>query len=88
MATTKKPVEEIPAENYTAADFMEEIVQMKIPLTKDQKDDVFIRVNQRTYQIQRGVWVDVPRFVAEAWNNHEEAEMKSMLYQEEHVKSF
>ena len=88
MATTKKPVEEVPAEDFSAADFMEEKVSIKLPLTKDLKDDVFVRVNQRTWQIQRGVKVDVPRCVAEVLENAEEAERVSMLYQEEHVKSF
>lgn len=88
MATTKKPVEEAPAENFSAADFMEEPVTIKLPMTKDLKDDVFVRVNQRTWQIQRGVKVQVPRCVAEVLENAEEAERVSMLYQEEHVKNF
>ena len=84
MATTKKPVEEAPAEEVQG----EELVTIKLPMTKDMKDDVFVRVNQRTWQIQRGVRVDVPRCVAEVLENAEEAERVSMLYQEEHVKSF
>lgn len=84
MATTKKPVEEAPVEEVQG----EELVTIKLPMTKDLKDDVFVRVNQRTWQIQRGVRVDVPRCVAEVLENAEEAERVSMLYQEEHVKSF
>ena len=84
MATTKKPVEEAPAEEMQG----EELVTIKLPMTKDLKDDVFVRVNQRTWQIQRGVKVEVPRCVAEVLENAEEAERASMLYQEEHVKSF
>ena len=88
MATTKKPVEEAAVEDFSAADFMEQPVTIKLPRTKDLQDDVFVRVNQRTWQIQRGVRVDVPRCVAEVLENAEEAERVSMLYQEEHVKSF
>lgn len=84
MATTKKPVEEAPVEEVQG----EELVTIKLPMTKDLKDDVFVRVNQRTWQIQRGVKVEVPRCVAEVLENAEEAERVSMLYQEEHVKSF
>ena len=84
MATTKKPLEETPAEEMQG----EELVTIKLPRTKDLKDDVFVRVNQRTWQIQRGVKVEVPRCVAEVLENAEEAERASMLYQEEHVKSF
>ena len=60
MATTKKPVEEAPVEEVQG----EELVTIKLPMTKDLKDDVFVRVNQRTWQIQRGVKVEVPRCVA------------------------
>jgi len=84
MATTKKPVEEAPVEEVQG----EELVTIKLPMTKDLKDDVFVRVNQRTWQIQRGVKVQVPRCVAEVLENAEEAERVSMLYQEEHVKNF
>lgn len=84
MATTKKPVEEAPVEEVQG----EELVTIKLPMTKDLKDDVFVRVNQRTWQIQRGVKVEVPRCVAEVLENAEEAERASMLYQEEHVRSF
>ena len=84
MATTKKPVTEAPMEEVQG----EELVTIKLPMTKDLKDDVFVRVNQRTWQIQRGVKVEVPRCVAEVLENAEEAERASMLYQEEHVKSF
>lgn len=88
MATTKKPAEDVPAEGYTAADFMEELVEVKLPLTKDLQDDVFVRVNQRTWLIKRGVKVQVPRCVAVQLENAEEAELASMRFQEEHVKSF
>lgn len=84
MATTKKAAEELPVEEVQ----QEETVRFKIPKTKDLQDDVFVRVNQRTWQIQRGVWVDLPKCVVEVLENAEEAERVSMLYQEEHVKNF
>ena len=40
-------------------------VKIKIPLTKTEKDDVFVGVNGKTYLIKRGVEVEVPRAVAE-----------------------
>ena len=39
------------------------MVTIRIPKTKERKDDVFVSVNFRTYQIQRGVEVEVPYFV-------------------------
>ena len=47
---------------------------VKIHLFKDNKNyngDVFVAVNGRTFQIQRGVDVEVPECVAEVLRNSE-----------------
>lgn len=47
---------------------------VKIHLFKDKKNyngDVFVGVNGRTFQIQRGVDVEVPECVAEVLRNSE-----------------
>ncbi len=47
---------------------------VKIRLFKDNKayvGDVFVGVNGRTWQIQRGVEVEVPEYVAEVLRNSE-----------------
>ena len=47
---------------------------VKIHLFKDNKNyngDVFVGVNGRTFQIQRGVEVEVPECVAEVLRNSE-----------------
>ena len=47
---------------------------VKIHLFKDNKaytDDVFVGVNGKTYQIKRGVDVEVPESVAEVLKNSE-----------------
>ena len=47
---------------------------VKIHLFKDNKNyngDVFVSVNGRTFQIQRGVEVEVPECVAEVLRNSE-----------------
>lgn len=41
------------------------MVEIRIPKTKDNARDVFVSVNQRTFQIQRGVTVKVPDYVAQ-----------------------
>lgn len=49
---------------------MEELVPVK--LFKDSgryTDDVFVRMNNKTFQIKRGVRVEVPRYVVEILNN-------------------
>lgn len=83
MAETKKNAqisEGLPALNTdsqapTTAPGNKEIktVKIKLPLSKEQKDDVFVSVNDKKYQIKRGVEVDVPWFVAEILKNKESA---------------
>lgn len=45
--------------------------------TKDYKDDVFVAVNGKTYQIKRGVKVMVPRFVAQVLQESHAQDMKT-----------
>lgn len=40
-------------------------VKIKLPLTRTEKDDVFVGLNGKTYLIKRGVDVEVPEGVAE-----------------------
>lgn len=51
------------------------MVKVKLDLTKELKDDVFVSVNDKKYQIKRGVYVEVPWFVAEVLRNQEKALM-------------
>lgn len=58
---------------------------VKIHLFKDNKNyngDVFVGVNGRTFQIQRGVDVEVPECVAEVLRNSEtqNAEAVRLMY--------
>lgn len=49
-----------------------EEVEYKIPrLPGSKNSDVFVRVNDRKYQIKRGVTVKIPRCVAEVLRNSE-----------------
>ena len=51
-------------------------VKIKLPYIPGAKDnEVFVGVNGYRYQIQRGVEVEVPRFVAEALENSEKQKM-------------
>ena len=58
------------------------MVKIKLPKSKDQKEDVFVSVNFRTYQIQRGVEVEVPDFVYEVLQHQEEMLEQIMLFEE------
>ena len=81
MATAKKA----PEIEESAAEFlMEELVTIKLPLTKDQQEPVYVRVNQNTFLIKRGHYVQVPRYAAEVIEHAEAATMKSMEFIEQH----
>lgn len=75
QATTTAPVSNAGAQAPTTASKNEELktVKIKLPLSKEQKDDVFVSVNDKKYQIKRGIEVDVPWFVAEILKNKESA---------------
>lgn len=53
----------------------------KIFLFKDNneyKDDVFVSVNGENYQIQRGIEVEVPSYIAEVLRNQQRQDQKAM----------
>lgn len=47
----------------------EETYKIMLPLTKELQDDVFVGINGKTYQIKRGVEVEVNRAVYEVLVN-------------------
>ena len=46
-------------------------VKIKLPLTRTEKDDVFVGLNGKTYLIKRGVEVEVPEGVAKVLERRE-----------------
>lgn len=59
-------------------------VKIKIPLTKTERDDVFVGVNGKTYLIKRGVEVEVPRVVAEVIEHGERMRATAMEFEAEY----
>ena len=63
---------------------------VKIKLFKDNgeyKDDVFVQVNSRRYQIKRGVEVEVPEFVKEVLDNSDKQDrLTAELIEKEEAK--
>lgn len=57
------------------------MVTVKLPLTKDQQDDVYVAVNGKGYQIKRGVPVQVPDYIAEVLERSEEMDQAAMIKQ-------
>ena len=59
----------------------EKMVKIRLPLTKEQTDDVFVRVNTRTWLIKRGVEVEVPECVEEVLRHSEEQMLEALEYE-------
>lgn len=59
----------------------EEMVKIKLPLTRTEKDDVWVAVNGKSMQIKRGVEVEVPKCIAEVLQHKEEMLMQAMEFE-------
>lgn len=83
MATTKKneAVEETVATKEETAP-KRKMVKIKIPRERADQEDVFVSVNMETFLIKRGVWVEVPDYVAEVLDHQEAMLEKIMLFNE------
>ena len=57
-------------------------VKVKLPLTRTEKDDVFVGLNGKTYLIKRGVEVEVPYGVAKILERREKMLSIAMEYEE------
>lgn len=58
-------------------------VKIKLPLTRTEKEDVFVALNGKTYQIKRGVEVEVPYGVAKILERQEKMLQIAMEYEEQ-----
>lgn len=58
-------------------------VKIKIPLTKTERDDVYVALNGTSYLIKRGVEVEVPRGVAEILAHKEKMLANAMEFEAE-----
>lgn len=65
---------------------VEKMVKIRIPRTKKEEDDPFVSVNLRTWQIKRGVEVEVPECVAEVFRHQEEMLEEIMLFEEQNQR--
>lgn len=63
-----------------------EMVTIRIPRLKTDQEDVFVSVNMRTWQIKRGVDVEVPKCVEEVLRHQEEMMEEIMQFDADHQK--
>ena len=58
-------------------------LRIRLPLTRTEKEDVFVGINGHTWLIQRGVEVDVPENVAKVLQRREKMLSIAMAYEAE-----
>lgn len=66
----------------------QKLVKVKIPLTKTETEDVWLAINGRSYQIQRGVYVEVPEAVAELLENCDKQYSESVEFEANAAKNY
>ena len=57
------------------------MVKIKLPLTRAEKNDVYVAVNGKSYLIKRGEFVEVPACVAEVLENREKMLNEAMEFE-------
>lgn len=55
--------------------------KIKLPLTRTEKDDVYVCVNGESFLIKRGETVEVPDYVAEVLQHKEEMLAEAMEFE-------
>jgi hypothetical protein len=56
-------------------------VKIKLPLTRNEQDDVYVAVNGKSYLIKRGETVEVPESVAEVLQHKEEMLSQALAFE-------
>ena len=59
----------------------EKMVTIQLPLSRSEKDDVYVAVNGKSFLIKRGVPVEVPDYVAEVIQHSEEMLAEAMEFE-------
>ena len=58
-------------------------VKVKYPLSKTEKDDIYVAVNGKSMLIKRGVYVDVPEHFAEVLETKEKMLGEAIAFEAE-----
>lgn len=84
----KPSTEGTPTEERTVSEApAEKMVKIRIPKDRENKEPVWVRVNERKWLIQRGVEVEVPECVYEVLKHQEEMQEIIMAFEEANVKN-
>ncbi len=64
------------------------MITIKIDKNKSERDDVFVCVNGKNFQIKRGEYVEVPEYVCEVLDNMKKMDELAIERREEAAKNF
>lgn len=67
--------------NTTTTTAKPKMVKIKLNLTRQEKDDVYVAINGKSFLIKRGVTVEVPASVAEVLQHKEEMLAQAMEFE-------
>ena len=70
------------AETKTTETKKVKTVTIKLPVSRTEKDDVYVSVNGKRYQIKRGVYVEVPWNVAKVLERSEKMTSLAIVYEQ------
>ena len=73
---------QVPENKPEIAENKPKTVKIKLPLTRTEKDDVYVGLNGEGYLIKRGEVVEVPVGVAEILQHKEEMLSVAMKYED------
>ena len=59
----------------------EPLVTIKLPITRNEKEDKWVAVNGKSMQIKRGVEVEVPSCIAKALEHQEKMLIEALEYE-------
>lgn len=68
-------------ETEQKSEMMTETVRIRLPVTRELSEDVFVGINGNTWQIKRGVYVDVPLAVAKVLERSEKMQQVALEFE-------
>lgn len=60
----------------------EETVKIRLPLTPEQTEDVYVSVNDRSWLIKRGEWVELPACAVKQLEHRDRMILESIAYEQ------
>ncbi len=68
-------------ETEQKSEMMTQTVRIRLPITRELSEDVFVGINGNTWQIKRGVYVDVPLAVAKVLERSEKMQQVALEFE-------